>query len=91
MWKHEIEFTNQTYPSFVNSYNRKFYDDNENKRINFTPEERQKLLKFYENKCNNCEEECSKEFEIDHISLFLLVEAQKQLIIYKFYIVVVIK
>jgi hypothetical protein len=25
--KHEIEFTNQTYPSFVNSYNRKFYDD----------------------------------------------------------------
>ena len=37
--KHEIEFTNQTYPSFVNSYKRKFFDD-ENKRINFTQEQR---------------------------------------------------
>ena len=27
--KHEIEFTNQTYPSFINSYKRKFfYDEN---------------------------------------------------------------
>jgi hypothetical protein len=64
--KHNIEFTNQTYPSFINSYKRKFFDD-ENKRIEFTPKQKQKLLKFYENKCNNCEEECSKDFEIDHI------------------------
>ena len=31
------------------------------------PEEKQKLLNIYENKCNNCEEECSEDFEIDHI------------------------
>ena len=64
--KHEIELTNQTYPSFINSYKRKFYDD-QNKRIEFTPKQRKELLKWYENKCNNCEEECSKDFEIEHI------------------------
>ena len=62
-----VEWRNQTYISFITEL-KQIFDDNENGRIKFTKNERDKLLTKFENKCNICKC-CIKDniFDIDHI------------------------
>ena len=64
--KHNVEFKNQTFPSFINELK----NNNMNKktdRIEFTYEKRQELLNKFKNKCNICKDQIKIKFEIDHI------------------------
>ena len=64
--KLNIEFTNQTFPSLIKTYLKQFIDS-KSERIEFGQEYKQKILNKFNSKCNICKEECSNDFDIDHI------------------------
>jgi energy-coupling factor transporter ATP-binding protein EcfA2 len=64
--KMNIEFKNQSFTSFVIELNKTFIDK-KNERVNFNDDERQQLLKQFNNKCNVCRDKIKDLFHIDHI------------------------
>ena len=51
--QNEIEWKNQTYLPFIKKLKTKFFNEKE-ERIIFTKEQRQAVLKRFNNVCNNC-------------------------------------
>ena len=65
--KNEIEWKNQTYMQFIKQLKTNFFNEKEG-RIVFSKEQRQAVLKRFNNVCNNCKCSIIKDkFDIDHI------------------------
>ena len=63
--KHDLEFKNQTFPSFIKQLREKFFDL-KTKRIDWQPHQRVQIVQEKKPICNYCNENLT-EFEIDHI------------------------
>jgi hypothetical protein len=67
--KHNIEFKNQTFPSFILEKREELLNKKSERTV-FTKEQRDEYLIKSENKCNICKSDIKKKFEIDHIIPF---------------------
>ena len=64
--QNNIEFKNQTYMQFIKQMKDNFFNAKMG-RIKRTKEEREQILKRFDNKCNICKCNIKESYEIDHI------------------------
>ena len=64
--KHDVEFRNQSFPAFITEFKNNLINKKV-ERNDHKKEDRDAILKRFNSKCNECDEQIDGRFEIDHI------------------------